>query len=605
MAKVAQRASVELLKMKALSHIVDRYPRYAEDLKVFLTPHVWHEKHPPQGQPTEPASLDSGTELLMLSSFLPSVPIFAETSKTGIWRLCADIMMLTGYHYQAFANVARSTGMIRDCSMLQSALASYDADYIKDTSPYQMKRVSVQGTCDSGTMASTDLPGLEMEEIMRLEQEYSEQKHKQMQLAARRHMEDSGWMEPCIWSADKLEMEKNMESSPFMRSKQVGTGQGALYFYDMKQMSKKIPARKGSRMTMLIEIHRDRFQFWLESVYMRFAGAEDLGMVMVGRGEVAFHRVLKMLTALMPKLHIRVQNWLYSEESLRASGLMRAKYMCGLVPREYSIFFSKVPILRPICTGDMCNCARFLHLGHVCCSALTSVCGVEGTHGGVDGMQSFCHVRSESRPARVDPEPRQYLGLGNSTAYPEVTGTPVPPTKELLRVPRQIREEIMKDLGQGDAEFETHAVGDDTSLDLTAETEGDDGADAVLFWHANHALVYRELLHQLRNKYHICLDFTPGDGVFGLQCIEAGHKYWCFPVNESHCTVLLSIWEQWCIQNKVSKDPHPFVQSVCVSAVTGWIHVREWGGAGHPRDGKGLIVPRARPLLSLTSRTKL
>ena len=160
------------------------------------------------------------------------------------------------------------------------------------------------------------------------------------------------------------------------------------------------------------------------------------------------------------------------------------------------------------------------------------------------------------RSARIEPEPRQFVGVGNSTAYPEVTNTPIVATKDLVKVPKSVREKVMVDLQTTDPEFESSDfVKDDLGADAKTDTIDDKEEDQVFFWLQNHPDIYKEIRHQLK-RFPAVLDFTPGDGTFGLVCLQDRAKYVPIPTNSDHRDVLDKIWADW-IGQKVLNQDHP------------------------------------------------
>jgi hypothetical protein len=141
--------------------------------------------------------------------------------------------------------------------------------------------------------------------------------------------------------------------------------------------------------------------------------------------------------------------------------------------------------------------------------------------------------------------------MPNSTAYPEITGVPLTPTKELAKVPKRIRDVIFTGVSQGDAEFDAT----DDQPELTADVEEGDAADEVpLFWLQNHPLVIQELKHQFR-RCTTFIDMSPGDGVMGEVCLVDKTKYMCFALNAEHSSFLTKRWSEMLSEKVLLKDP--------------------------------------------------
>lgn len=172
---------------------------------------------------------------------------------------------------------------------------------------------------------------------------------------------------------------------------------------------------------------------------------------------------------------------------------------------------------------------------------------------------SGCLSDAVDTSSRVEPEPRLYVGMGNSTAYPEVHNTPIVNTADLLRCSKAEQAAVAAAMGNTDDDWEPARDPVFARLeDLGTEGPGpDDVVDpsdqVVLFWHCNHQLVLKEWLHQLR-RFPIVIDGSPGDGSFGVVCMTERAKYMPMPLCGEHAAVLQRVWQNWVTDNVLLKD---------------------------------------------------
>ena len=343
---------MEQLKLKTLKHVLERYPKYSDDLQVFLQPHTWHLKFPPVCQIDISHSAEgTNNEAVVTTQLMPQIPVFKESSKAAVFKLCCEVMMMAGQIYASLQGCARSTGMVTDCAAVMDKLPGLDKDYGADTNPYRERsfHLSPEAKQAAGSaMKSNDLPDFDVEDIERLENDWEESKVTYLDSCTQAEMRNRGSLESILFTMDEPAMTRRLQHHQLLTLKLSGQGQGMLYFYDLKQLVAKTPHRRSSRMNMVVTANKERLEFFVHEIFMRHSMDDDIGVIMCGKNEVAFRKILHLLQNVKPNVHVRVQNWLYAEDALRTSGLQRARYMCGLAPREYSLLFSKSPIQCPL-----------------------------------------------------------------------------------------------------------------------------------------------------------------------------------------------------------------------------------------------------------------
>ena len=127
--RCSSRAAVELLKMKTLEHVMNRFPLWKDDLCIFLAPWQGHIQHH-TGSSTEANVDDSGNAgdaspagEILTSHILPALPKFEIRAKSSVWRLMAEMMPLTGQSYNQFTNCTKNTNSVGAAPMTNNQLA--------------------------------------------------------------------------------------------------------------------------------------------------------------------------------------------------------------------------------------------------------------------------------------------------------------------------------------------------------------------------------------------------------------------------------------------------------------------------------------------------
>lgn len=341
---VPARANVELLKCKVLRHIQERFGSF-DALSVFTSASEWNEKYPALSKhEDEGATSGTGPDLVVSSALMPRIPVWAETSKSEIFKLCCEVIMLTGHLYQALLSVSRNSGLVRDITPITERLDLLQIAYNHDMNPYRNQTLPGPDKKSRVTVPGTDLQESSVEELERLESEWVAAKQQFLATAAAAEMHSRGMCEPILFSLDNVYMHQKLSQCSIISTKLSQGGSGILYFYDLKQVSTKMPRGKANRMSMSVSVSKERLEFWLQEVFLTFGRDDDVGVIMCGKSEHTAKKVLSLLSSVRPSLHMRVQGWLYSEDALRSGGLQRARYMLSLTPREMSVLFSKSPI---------------------------------------------------------------------------------------------------------------------------------------------------------------------------------------------------------------------------------------------------------------------
>lgn len=251
-------------------------------------------------------------------------------------------------------------------------------------------------------------------------------------------------------------------------------------------------------MKITANVDADRFTVFLD-FFDAHATTEDVGVLMTGTNSGIAAKAKRSLRG--KKFHVLQQNWLYSEDAL-TSGLCRRSGMGQLQGREYSFLFSKT-------------------------------------------KKTFLDAQTA---------PRKYVGLGNTTAYPEVSNTPVVPTTSLSRCNEETRVLVFDTVGKTNTEWADAADLDEDEDDDIEETSADtDGTTHVLFWLVNHPAVCLEWLHQLGRS--VLIDFTPGDGTFGTVAFDQRVRYVSTPNNIHHSKWLKEKWNKHVVESCIEKDP--------------------------------------------------
>lgn len=363
---VPARANVELLKCKVLRHIQERFAAF-DVLNVFSSASDWHTKYPPAGKQLED-STDAGPELVVSTALMPRIPVWPESSKSELFKLCCEVIMLTGHMYQAFLSCSRNSGLVREIGMVTERLDFLQIAYNADLDPFKNPNKGVLRTPSNKRQCdATDLQDASFEDLEQLESEWLESKLQFLRAAGEAEMQSRGMIEPLLFSLDKALFTHRLSHSSIISTKLSKGGAGILYFYDLKQLSTRAPKGKANRMNMALAICKERLEFWMTEVFMAFARDDDIGVIMCGKSEHTAKKVLALLGALRPQLHCRVQGWLYSEDALRTGGLQRARYMLSLNPREMSILFAKAPIQQAPAEVICCNSHECF--GVSCCNS--------------------------------------------------------------------------------------------------------------------------------------------------------------------------------------------------------------------------------------------
>ena len=230
---------------------------------------------------------------------------------------------------------------------------------------------------------------------------------------------------------------------------------------------------------------------FLRSSFKILASKNDVGVMMCHTNFGVAQQMKKLI--LECKYKSVMQSWLLDEKGL--TGLQRRTGMAQMLNREFSFMFSKT-----------------------------------------------------SKPFKdSDCIPRKFVGIGNTTAYPDVRDTPLMLSSALDKVTPADRVRLFDTLNNTPTEWQEEIDkednSDDDSENLIPQTidMNDPNSDKVVaWWLTNHPLVLKEWLHQLGNP--AVIDFSPGNGEFGIVCREANCRYVSVAMNAFHAQWLYDKW---------------------------------------------------------------